>query len=201
MLTSSAILDVVIAAIVLLSIYLGARRGLFRTLAELASYIAAYVAASVLSGRLAVLVAKWIRPMAESKLHEMVGDYLSGLREDLPDFLSLDDIGEIWDTDALDAGPFIEQGLHNLAYMLSFVVIFIAALLLLRLLIRAADLITKLPVIHQCNALGGVLIGAAKGILIVFLLLWIAKETGLLVSQAAMERSYFVPILQRFLPL
>ncbi len=198
MLTSSVILDVVIAAIVLLSIYLGAKRGLFRTLAELVSYIVAYVATTILAGRLADLAVEWIRPIAESKLHEMVSDYFSGLREDLPAFLS---IGELVDMDTLDMSPFIEQGLRNLAYMLSFVVIFIVVLLLLRLLIRAVDLVTKLPVIHQFNALGGLLIGAAKGLLIVFLLLWIARETGLLISQTAMEQSYFVPILQRLLPL
>ena len=198
MLTSSVMLDLIIAVIVVFFVLLGAKHGLFRTLAELAAYVVAYVASVILSGRLAGLAVEWIRPLAESKLHEMVGDYFAGLREDLPAFLSVEGL---MDTDAIDMGPFIEHGLYNLAYMLCAVVIFLVVLIALRLVIRALDLVTKLPVIHQFNTLGGLLIGGAKGILLVVLILLLARQTGLLVDPAAMSGSYVVPILQRFLPL
>ena len=186
------------AAVVLFSLWLGARRGLFRTLAELAAYVAAYLAAVVLTGRLAAAVAEWIRPLAEGKLREIAGDYLAGLREELPAFLEL---GEALGAEGPELGELIERGLYNLAYMLSFAVIFLAVLIALRLAIRAADLVTRLPLIHQVNVLGGLAIGAVKGLVIVWLLLFLAERTGLLIAPAAIRGSYLVPLLQRILPL
>ena len=200
MLTSSVMLDLIIGVIVVLSVWLGGKHGLFRTLAELAAYVAAYAASALLSGRVAGMAVEWIRPLAESKLQVIVDEYFSGLRQELPAYL---DIGELVEAarNELDIGPLIEQGMYNLSYMLCAVVIFLVVLVILRLIIRALDLVTKLPVIHQFNTLGGLLIGGAKGVLLVTVILLLARQTGLLVSPAAMSGSYFVPILQKFLPL
>ena len=59
MLTSSVMLDLIIAVIVVFSAWLGAKHGLFRTLAELAAYVVAYVASVILSGRLAGLAVEF----------------------------------------------------------------------------------------------------------------------------------------------
>lgn len=210
MLTSSVILDIVIAAIVVLCILIGKRRGLFRTLAELVSYIVAYFCTAFLAGQVSAAVAEWLRPMVEAKFHELTADITwnaveSGL-ENLPAFMReeqlLEPVREALEGGmAVDMGPLIEQALQNLAYMVSFIVIFIVVLVVLRIIIRTLDIFTKLPVIHELNALGGILAGAVKGLVLVFLLLWLAKETGYLVSADAMADSYIVPYLQGFLPL
>ena len=124
MLTSSVMLDLIIGVIVVLSVWLGGKHGLFRTLAELAAYVAAYAASALLSGRVAGMAVEWIRPLAESRLQVIVDEYFSGLRQELPAYL---DIGELVEAarNELDIGPLIEQGLYNLSYMLCAVVIFL----------------------------------------------------------------------------
>jgi len=205
MITSSVILDVAMAAVVVLLAWIGAKRGLFRTLAELLSYVVAYIAASVLGGYAASYVVEWIRPMAEAKLHELAGDYLSGLLEDLPPVL-LEHAGELpdlsgIDLNGIDVGPFIETGLYNISYAISFVVIFLLTMILLRLIISAMDIATRLPLIRQLNDLGGFLCGAVKGVLLVAFVLYLAGKTGLFISESAMEGSWILAVLKWYWPL
>lgn len=197
MLTSSVILDTAILGVLALSIFLGARRGLFRSLAELVSYIAAYAVTSLLAGGAAAAAVDWVRPIAEERIRAIVNDYLSGLLEEIPAFLT--DGGNLLAHGLPEV--IVDQGLYNLAYALVFAVLFLAVLLALRILIRAVDALLKLPLLHEVNTLGGIAAGAVKGLLIVFLLLLLARRTGLLISAGAMESSRIVPLLQRFLPL
>jgi len=210
MLTSSVILDVVIAAIVVICVLIGKRRGLFRTLAELVSHIVAWIASSILATAISAAVAEWLRPMVETKLHGWMADIAwEGVEngwETLPAFMQEEKIlealkGTLESGLSIDMGPFIEQALQNLAYAVSFIILFILVMILLRVLINMLDIVTKLPVIHELNAFGGILAGAAKGVVLVVLLLWLARETGYLVSSDAMAKSYFVPYLQGIIPL
>ena len=200
MLTSSVILDIAILGILALSVLLGARRGLFRSLAELVSYIAAYAVTTLLAGGIAAAAADWVRPLAEERIRAIVSDYLAGLLEEVPAFLTdLTGGGDL----LVQALPeaIVDQGLYNLAYALVFAALFLAVLLALRLLIRAVDAVLKLPLLHEVNTLGGIAAGAAKGLLIVFALLLLARRTGLLISAGAMEGSRLLPLLRRLLPL
>ena len=94
----------------------------------------------------------------------------------------------------------VEQGLYNIAYAAAFVVLFLAVLLALRLAIRAVDTVLKLPLLHELNALGGGAVGAMKGAVLIGLLLWLARRTGLLVSPEALGGSLLAPFWLNFLP-
>ena len=218
MIASSVILDVVIVAVVIILSIIGKKRGLFRTLAELVSYIVGWIAASVLAKKVSVAVAEWLRPWVEGKLENIAEDLLAcvdleqGFEEmisSLPEglaklFLDAGFAGKleqlILGNVSFDFGPYVEELLQNIAYMLSFIVLFLIVMFFLRFLIKALDILTKLPVIHQLNAAGGVLIGALKGLVLVLLLLWLAGETGYLVPREAMTHSYIVPYLQDVFP-
>jgi len=221
LITSSVILDIVIAAIVLISLLIGRSRGLFRTLAELLSYIVSWIISSILANALSVKVVEWLRPVVEGKLQQIAADMiagidleagLDGLKEALPEELGgllanveldrqmLTSLEQALQSGlTIDVGPYVEQTLQNVAYMISFIVLFIVVMMVLRLLIRVLDILTKLPVIHQLNAFGGAVAGVAKGLVLVLVLLWLSRETGLLFSQEAAARSYIVPYLQGFL--
>lgn len=198
MLTSSVIVDIVIFAIVALSLLMGARRGLFRTLAELISTIAAYVIASLLTGGLAAAAAEWLRPIAEERLSALVSEYLSGALEKAPAFLTAGVLEEFLERAVPEA--IVEQGLYNIAYALVFVAVFLLALIALRILIRMVDTVLKLPLLHEVNTLGGAAAGALKGAVLVGLLIWLARRTGLLVSPEALAGSLLAPLWLRFLP-
>ncbi len=198
MLTSSVIVDIVILGIVALSLLMGARRGLFRTLAELISTIAAYVIASLLTGGLAAAAAEWLRPIAEERLSALVSEYLSGALEKAPAFLTAGVLEEFLERAVPEA--IVEQGLYNIAYALVFVAVFLLALIALRILIRMVDTVLKLPLLHEVNTLGGAAAGALKGAVLVGLLIWLARRTGLLVSPEALAGSLLAPLWLRFLP-
>ena len=50
------------------------------------------------------------------------------------------------------------------------------------------------------NTLGGILIGGAKGLLIVCLILWLDSRTGLLLDSGAVQGAYIAPLLLKILP-
>ena len=209
MIASSVILDLVLIAIVALCVFLGARRGLFRSLADLAAYLVALVGASLLANQFTVQVMERLRPVAESQVSQSITDYLtaltetdagySGLLKGLLDTLTengtIDDIANV----AVDV--LADTILHNIAYMLLFVVAFVVLVVALKLVIRLVDKALQLPVLHQMNALGGLLAGAVKGVVLALLLLWLNEQTGLLVDPQALRASVVAPILLQLLPV
>lgn len=64
-------------------------------------------------------------------------------------------------------------------------VCFVLLTILLRLAARVLCLAEKLPGIRQLNELGGALLGAAKGLLLVCLGVWILRQTGVMPEEAA----------------
>ena len=207
MLGSSVILDIVLIAIFALNVYLGVRRGLFRSLMEFASYLVSLFGATLLANQFTPRMMEWLRPVLEAKISVAIGEYLtssltdagySGLFADLLNRLtengSFDQVAEVT-TDIL-----METILYNLAYVLLFLIAFLLLVIALRFVIRMGDAVMKLPLLHQVNTIGGFGIGALKGLLIVLLLLWIVESTGLLVSQEALDASLFAPFLLTLLP-
>lgn len=208
MITSSVILDLVLIAIVAVCVFFGAKRGLFRTLADLAAYLVALIGASWLANQFTVQVMEHLRPIAEHQVSQSITEYLTSLTTDssYTGFLkglldSLTDSGTIDDIANVAVDVLADTILHNMAYMLLFVVAFVLLVVALKLVIRLVDTALKLPVLHQMNTLGGVLVGALKGVVLVLLLLWLNEQTGLLVDPQALEASVAAPILLQLLPV
>ena len=84
--------------------------------------------------------------------------------------------------------------------MLVFLAVFLVFVLVLRIVINLGDLLLRLPVLHEMNTLGGILIGALKGVLIVCLILWLDSKAGVLLSPGAVQGSYIAPFLLKILP-
>lgn len=208
MITSSVILDLVLIAIVAVCVFFGAKRGLFRTLADLAAYLVALIGASWLANQFTVQVMEHLRPIAEHQVSQSITEYLTSLTTDssYTGFLkglldSLTGSGTIDDIANVAVDVLADTILHNMAYMLLFVVAFVLLVVALKLVIRLVDTVLKLPVLHQMNTLGGVLVGALKGVVLVLLLLWLNEQTGLLVDPQALEASVAAPILLQLLPV
>lgn len=58
---------------------------------------------------------------------------------------------------------------------------------LLRLLTRVLRIVEKLPVVRQLNELGGALIGVGKGLILVVLVLWVLRQTGIIPAEMAAD--------------
>ena len=66
----------------------------------------------------------------------------------------------------------------SIAYLVVFVAAFVVILLLWLLLSRALDLVARLPVLHTLNGLGGALLGLLKGVILLFVIVWVLQFFG-----------------------
>lgn len=205
MFTSSAILDLAIAAVIALCVFFGMRRGLVRSLADLAACIAALIAASLAAGHCAPLVVERLRPLLEGQVSEAITIYLQGLLTESGTDGLLDGLLDSA-SGAIDgvAGTAVEiiagTILLNIAYVALYVAVFLMVALLLRFAVRLLDRAAKLPVLHQANTLGGLMFGFLKGFLIVALVLWLDGKLGMLIAPQALESSVLASFITKLLP-
>lgn len=83
----------------------------------------------------------------------------------------------------------LQTVVRGLLYALLYLVAFLLLNGIFRLVIRALDFTLELPVLRQVNQLGGLLFGAGKGILLVYLGVWFLSRTGLLLTEEIVEHS------------
>lgn len=224
--STSVIMDLVIAGVLILCVILGARRGLFRSLAEVAIMIVALVlSAQAASFGASLVVEKVLRPATEEAIEQRVDEMMSeDIRSTSPleemerviaaipnAFIReqaeklLDTLGLSADTvpgySARDtllalAGQVVDTVLdtmvYNLLYALLYLVCFLLLSLLLRLVVKALDLTFRLPLLHQVNRVGGALFGGAKGVLLVWLLVWLLGRWGIWVTPETVADSYLL---------
>ena len=124
MLQSSVILDLVIVVIFALSVWSGARKGLFRSLAELVIYLIGLVGASLAAGQLTGRVVELLRPVLENQVSDAISGYISGALADVPfgeAIAGLEGVGELAGNVAAEAVNVLAETLvYNLAYVLVF---------------------------------------------------------------------------------
>ena len=72
----------------------------------------------------------------------------------------------------------VESVAQSMIYGILYIVSFTLLLWGLKILIRATDLVLKLPGLHLANSLGGGAIGLIEAGLLVFLVIWVARRLG-----------------------
>ena len=68
---------------------------------------------------------------------------------------------------------------ETFAFAILYILIFVALVLLLRLAALAINLILRLPVLFSVNTFGGALLGLLEGMMVVWLLIWLAPRLGI----------------------
>lgn len=291
----AVIIDIGIAALLMLFIVLGARKGLLRSVAGLVILVASVVGAALVSSLVTPLISDAVRPMlmetVESKLAEFVeelhaanadkGDLdlsgidlsqidLSGIQIGGLDLGGLDlskidlsqiDLGALLQgngqpdastpvsrslpeakdaissavfsaldsirpeeqinllLDQLGIDPVLAAGLAETAlekitesgisvvealvqvvletvvHAIVFLVAFVALNILLRIILTAMDLVLMLPGLRTLNSLGGAVVAFVEGVLLLFLLVWVARRSAVDVttlSQGTILFRFFV---------
>lgn len=164
-------IDIITAAVFVLFIVLGCKRGLLRSLYGIAALAASIIIAYLLYPYIKNLIADglfgdWIRSMVKTKY---VTPGLSANSLDvssLPEYMkSMVDTGRIKLDSALTM--FISNLVLNL---LSFIAVFIATRILISILGKLLHLISKLPVIHFFDKIGGAIFGLVESLLILYLI-------------------------------
>lgn len=222
--TSSLLIDLAIVAILVLFIWLGAKKGFILTLCSLVAVIVALIGATFIADTLSPMVADTLRPVLEQSIQESleqkvqevstenslgVAEVLATLREKgglyewaadglENTLLSAPDISKsIAQQAATAASALAERLARGILFSVSFLLVLIAWFFIS----HALDLVAKLPIIHSLNESLGAVIGAVKGLLILYAGAWILCGLTGVISQETASQTYLLSFLLRYSPL
>lgn len=126
---------------------------------------------------------------------------LMGLDEDVRDSLVRQTEEKIQDTGISLAMAVVESVAQSILYAALFLISFVGLTILLKLLIRAMDLVLQLPGLHLVNSLGGGLIGLAEGALTLFLAIWVLRRFGVSFETDTVSATHILRFFATHTPL
>ena len=224
---SHLIFDVIIAALLLLAVWRGYKKGFVLTLCGFLALFVAFIGATVISNTLAEPVARTMRPIVEHQiqqvLDEKVSDAITAVGEDTEEHISIP-LQEALDllkeskvfkgfADAFQKS--VNDGMvaatanaarvisdyiaRQLAQTLLFLVSFVLLLAVWYLISHALDLAFRLPILSSLNRWSGAALGLLRGGLMVFIACWLLK--GSFLPQDAIQNSYLLKFFCTFSPV
>lgn len=222
--TSPILIDVILAAVLVLFIWLGAHKGFILTLCSLVAVLVALVGANLISDALAPKAAEFLQPRLEQAIQQALEE--KALEVSAEDSLGVVDAlaalrekGGLyeWAADglegALTSAPGLSESIahqaaaaatalaEQLARGILFSVAFLLVLIAWFFVSHALDLVSKLPVINSLNhTLGGVL-GAVKGLIILYIAAWILCSLTGAISPETAEETYLLSFLLKYSPM
>lgn len=175
------ILDIILIALIALSIFLGYRKGLIKVAVKLFAFIIAVVVTLVLYKPVSNLI------IEKTELDEKIENVIiengtqeiqendGEVKEDgfiayMQDYVG-DTVAKTQNEIVANVAEVVSVKAINL---LAIIGIFVVTRLALILLTLISDIITKLPIIKQFNKLGGTIYGVLRGLLLVYFILSIA---------------------------
>ena len=225
--TTPVIIDMIAAAVLIAAAAWGAHRGLFRALAGLAVVIVAMVGAAVIANALAAPAARLVTPLIRESIETRVDEAMAqqsqevqmpeedvdegfaiedllalmGLDEDVRNSLASQTQEKIQDTGISLAMAVVESLAQSILYAALFLVSFVGLTILLKLLIRAMDLVLQLPGLHLVNSLGGAVIGLIEGALVLFLAIWVLRRFGVSFETDTVSATHILKFFATHTPL
>lgn len=225
--TTPVIIDLSVAAVLLGFAVFGARRGLLRSVAGLVIVVLALVGAGMIAATftepLTKLTAPLIREHFETRVDEAMAaesdkaqmpeaDMEGGFdAESLLALLGLDaavreDLAErageaIRETGVTLAMAVAESLARSVIYGGLYILSFLALLVLLHVLMRAMDLVLKLPGLHLLNTLGGGAAGLIEGALLLFLAVWVLRHLGVSFETGPAAEAHILSVFTTNTPL
>lgn len=227
--TTPAIIDIVVAAVLLGFAVYGGKRGLFRALSGLLAVVVALVGAGIIAATFTPPVTKVVTPLIAGRIEEKVESAMAvqstgaGVQmpeadtedpsavQDLLALLGLDDevrsqLAEevqekVRDTGASIAAAVVESMARSFIYGALYILSFAALLLLMKVLIGAMDLVLKLPLLRGLNTLGGAAVGLVEGALLLFLAVWVLRRLGVSFESDALAEAHILRIFTENTPL
>ena len=216
----SVMMDVVIAAVLIIFAAAGWKNGLIRSLVGLAAMILAVVLSAQLSRAAAPeLVDRYLRPATYAAIEERAEELSAGaevssmeeLRQNLYQVLEAipNEFIREHTQGALDSilppgeplGGAVRMPLEELGRDMAYAVLdtlvrdvlqsilctalFAVLSIVFRMIARFFRVVEKLPGVRQLNELGGALVGLGKGLLLVCLVVWALRQTGVITPEMA----------------
>ena len=211
------IYDVLAAAVLILALWQGYRKGFVLTLCGCLAFFVALIGGSMLASALAEPVSQLILPLIQNRLTTAVAAQSSAAAEGvtLPALLDALRTSEFYKQfvsaveSAINEGVIAATGnlVHaaasyialRLAWGVLFLLSFVVVLVAWTLLSRALDLACKLPVLSTLNHWSGAAVGLVKGLIIVYAATWLLKDS-LLTPDIAVQ-THLVSIFYAYIPM
>lgn len=197
---NALIIDLVLAGVLLAFLWRGLRRGLIYSLMGLVSVVLAFIGAMLLTAQFAEPVAERVYPEVRewavgyleaqegaeeaggelaTQFTDAVGDMLETLRRFGVSDEAVRGVTESMTQSAVSAADraaylLVETVVRAAVFLLSF----LAVLLVLKLLTRALNELCALPILWHINLFGGAALSLIKGVLLIFLVIYLAPRLG-----------------------
>ena len=177
------IIDIVIIAIVVLSIFLGYKKGLVALSIQLFAFIIAVVITFI--------------------LYQPVTNFIvnaTGIDEAIQNAI-LEKANDIIQEDSEMSNTIVEEGKNDMVpekartktiNIITFVVVILLFLIVkigLRFVTALANVVTKLPILKQANEVGGIVYGFIRGLLIIYVILLVINISGEISPQNSVYKS------------
>ncbi len=218
--------DVIILVILAAFVLLGIKKGFVLSLCGVLALVVALVGASIGARQLAPQVSQALEPRFAAVIEEQLNQEIaSSIQDGRTDFEEntltgllgfLRDLGLYQElADAVEQA--VESGMtavaaqtaataaaalaETVAYPLIFLVIFLLVLLIWSVVSHLLDLAFRLPVLNTLNRLGGGAFGLLKGVLVVFVLVWLMRCFALLPAQEELAQTTLLRFFANTNPL
>ena len=168
------IVDIILIALIALSIFLGYKKGLASLAIKLCAFIIAILITFILYRPIANLV------INTTSIDESIEDTIYNK---VTEMIQKDETNELT-SDLIESAKqgMLEQSARELAINIVYggtaIVLFIIVRIILIFVNALANLIAKIPLIKQANELGGAIYGLLRGIVIIYLVLLIIYYVG-----------------------
>ena len=192
------VIDIIVILFILLSVFLGYKKGLVALGIHLVAFIVALVVAFVLYRPIGALVItntnidESLQETIETKLEEVVNTENGETSE-----ISL--IGEIKTETLSETAKTLSV---NIIYGVTIIVLFIILRIALVFITAIANWIAKLPILKQVNKTGGIIYGLLRGLLIVYLVLLVMNLIISLNPQSginqAVSETYLTKLMMQY---
>lgn len=200
------VVDLVIVAIILLCVLMGYKRGLTGCLVKLLAFFVALAIAVILFKPVSAIIIN--NTQIDEKIQTSIVEVFESEDSESEENQNNSPIMKYVSDEIENATEEKKKEIVNnvaqdtsvkIVNILAFILLYILARILLIFVKFIANIITKLPIIKQCDKIGGVLYGVLQGLLTVFILLALITFISTIVNQYALlemiNKSYIGSIL------
>lgn len=206
------IVDLIIILIFALCIYTGYKRGLARCLFKIVTSILALIIAIVLykpfvnfvienttiDDNIALSLERIIDQNSNENDNKII-DENSGIPKPIVNYLN-DNVGEYAQNEKNEIITQVSKKAADIIVNLAcIIIIYIIAKILLKILTILLDIVSKIPLIKQCNELGGIIYGIIEAILVIFIILTIISVVSTLIGDYGISNMILESHIGRFL--
>ena len=204
------VVDIIVLAFILISIFLGYKNGLVDSLVKILSFFIAIVLAFVLFKPVGNFIKDTTKfdetlsstienALSSNSINEEKLNEESDMPKVITDYVAKEIKNATATTQNEIAKTVAEKLTLTIINGISFIGIFLVARIVLFFVRKLADLFAEIPVIKQVNEIGGATFGLLRGLFVVYLLLAIISLLAAVIMQtgviSAIESSYVTSIL------